>query len=66
MLQPFTTEPTWDERMAAAYEAGRAARHDGLPLEHCPHRPGTPAEAEWTTGWHDASTAVRPRHDAPE
>ena len=58
MLQPFTTEPTYEERMAAAYEAGRAARRNGLPLGRCPHRRGTPAEGEWTVGWHDASPAT--------
>jgi len=58
MRQPFTTEPAWEERMAAAWEAGRDARRNGLPLDRCPHRPGTPAEAEWTAGWHDAATAA--------
>lgn len=58
MQQPFTTEPTWEERMAAAWEAGRSARRSGAPLERCPHRRGTPAEKEWTARWHDASPAT--------
>ena len=57
MHQPFSAEPTFEERMGAAYEAGRQARADGLPLGRCPFTLGTPAEVEWRTGWHDAGAA---------
>jgi hypothetical protein len=51
MLQPHTTEPTYAERMEAAYQAGCAAKRSGLPISRCPHQRGTPAWAEWTVGW---------------
>jgi ribosome modulation factor len=57
MRQPFSTEPTFEERMGAAYEAGRQARIDGLPISRCPFTPGTPADVEWRTGWHEACAA---------
>jgi len=58
--QPNTNEPTFEERMGAAYEAGRKARTDGLPLTSSPFTSGTPADTEWRTGWHD----VHPIPDA--
>ena len=53
MLQPYTTEPTYSERMEAAHEAGRKARRIGRPFSDCPHQEGTPASREWRDGWHD-------------
>lgn len=54
MRQPNTTEPTFEERMGAAYEAGRTARTDGAPLTASPFTPGTPADTEWRAGWYEA------------
>jgi len=53
-LQPHTTEPTFEDRMAAAYKAGAKAKRQGLPQSHCPHTAGTPAWAEWSDGWTEA------------
>jgi hypothetical protein len=54
MRQPFTSEPTFEERMGAAYDAGRKARADGLPLSRSPFSPGTLADTEWRNCWHEA------------
>jgi ribosome modulation factor len=57
IAQPHTKEPTYAERMEAAYMAGRAAKRDGKPLARCPHKPDTPAHDEWVTGWREAEVA---------
>lgn len=58
MRRPWTNEPGFAERMGAAYEASRKARADGLPLSSSPFTPGTPADTEWRTGWHEARAAA--------
>jgi len=57
MRRPFTSDPTFEERMAAAYEAGREAREDGLPPSPSHH--ARPADIEWRNGWHEASARRR-------
>jgi len=36
----------------AAYEAGRQAREDGLPLTACPWVERAPESTEWKNGWY--------------
>jgi ribosome modulation factor len=48
------SEPTWEERMELAEEAGFEAGRHGLPRSANPHAPGTPAHERWLDGWRAA------------
>lgn len=55
VTQPYSSEPSFEERMEQAYARGREARCEGRPRSACPHSKGTPAAIEWESGWREAS-----------
>jgi hypothetical protein len=49
-MEVTSDEPTYDDRMHAAYMNGKRARLKKNPVE-CPHEEGTPAHKEWQRGF---------------
>lgn len=42
----------------AAFEAGRQARCDGLPITGCPYIDSSDEATEWRAGWFEAKAAL--------